>query len=95
MPFSAQRQIDMLNAGKVRDAQVKRTCHTAGGESVNGEATTVSVTHSEAKDGITDGRIWLSDRTGLPPKSEVPLGGGSVINDTFRYGNIQPSPGAD
>ena len=95
MPFSAQRQIDMLNAGKARDAQVKRTCHTAGGESVNGEATTMLVMHSEAGNRVTDGRIWLSDRTGLALKSEVHLSSGSVINDTFRYGNIQPPPGVE
>jgi hypothetical protein len=95
MPFSAQRQIDMLNAAKARDAQAKRTCHTLGDESVNGEAATVLVMHSEANDRVTDGRIWLSDRTGLALKSEVHLSNGSVINDAFRYGNIQAPPGVN
>jgi hypothetical protein len=90
MPSSAQDQIETISAARKRAEQTPHTCQKVGGEPINGEATALIAMHSET----SDARIWISDKTGLPLKSEVHLSSGTVITDNFRYGNIEAPPGA-
>ncbi len=90
MPYSAQAQIDVINAGKKRAEPLKRTCQKTSGEEMRGEATTLLLIHTEAIGKISDARIWIADKSGLPLKSEIRLDSGVVVIDEFRYDSIAP-----
>jgi hypothetical protein len=91
--FSQQEQIDVINQGRQRAAQTPHTCRKVTGQSINGEAASLIVMHVEGNGKAVDSSVWISDKTGLPLKSEVKLDNGTVVTDDFRYGNIQPPPG--
>jgi hypothetical protein len=93
MPYSAQDQIETISAARKRAEQTPHTCQKLGGEPINGEATALIVMHSETNGKASDARIWISDKTGLPLKSDIHLSNGTVITDDFRYGNIEAPPG--
>jgi len=92
MPFSVKDQIEMINSSTDRAAK-SSTCQRIGSESVNGESATVFASHGEARGKATDARMWLSDKTGLPLKSEVRLANGMVMTDDFRYTNVEAPAG--
>lgn len=94
MAFPAQDQIDALNAAAARAGPQTYTCRKVGSESVNGESASVLASHGDAHGKVTDSRTWLSDKTGLPLKSEVHLSNGTVISDEFRYTDVDVPPGA-
>jgi len=94
MAFPAQSQIDMATASQKRAETQPHTCAKLGSEPINGEAASLLTMHAEVGGKVTDGRLWLSDRTGLPLKSEIHLSDGLVVTDEFRYGNIVAPPGA-
>ena len=94
MAFPAQDQIDTINklAATARPG-VTYNCQKVGNESINGESAGVFVSHDDSHGKVTDSRLWLSDKTGLPLKSEVHLSDGTVISDEFRYTNVDAPPG--
>src|SRR5689334_2997748 len=49
------------------------SCRKLRNESVNGELAEVYQLHSETDEGISDGQIWIAQKTGLPMKQEVDL----------------------
>jgi outer membrane lipoprotein-sorting protein len=93
MPFSAQQQIDMANASKARAQQTPHTCEKLPDQPINGEATSQYLMHTTANGNAIEARLWISNKTGLPLKSEVHLGDGTVMTDDFRYDNVQAPPG--
>ena len=93
MAFSVQDQIDTINAASEQAAKATYTCRKVGSESVNGESASVLASHGDAHGKVTDSRLWLSDKTGLPLKSEVRLATGTVVTDEFRYTNVDVPPG--
>src|ERR1019366_1557813 len=93
MAYSVQEQIDTINAAAKRAEQTTHTCQKLAGEPINGEAASLLVIHSEVNGKASDEREWISDKTGLPLKSEVHLGSGMVLTDEFRYGAIEAPPG--
>ena len=88
-----QEQIDTINAAAKRAEQTTHTCQKLAGEPINGEAASLLVIHSEVNGKASDEREWISDKTGLPLKSEVHLSSGKVLTDEFRYGAIEAPPG--
>jgi hypothetical protein len=92
-PFSAQTQIDIINAATKRAEQTAHACQKLPSEPINGEAASLFTTHT-ADGKVAEARIWISDKTGLPLKSEVRLGSGTIVTDEFRYGSIAAPPGA-
>jgi hypothetical protein len=90
--FSAQQQIDTINAAKKRGEQEKRTCQKSDGGAINGEATSLFTMNNQGNGGVSEARLWISDKTGLPLKSEVHLKNGTVVTDDFRYGDIKAPP---
>jgi hypothetical protein len=94
VPDSAQDQIETISAARKRAEQTPHTCQKVGGGPINGEATALIAMHSETNGKASDARIWISDNTGLPLKSEIHLSSGTVITDDFRYTNIEAPPGA-
>jgi hypothetical protein len=93
MPFSAQSQIDTATASQKRAESQPHSCAKLGSEPINGEAASLLTMHAEVGGKVTDGRMWLSDRTGLPLKSEIHLSDGMVVTDEFRYDAIVAPPG--
>jgi hypothetical protein len=91
--YSAQQQIDTINAAIKRTEQAPHSCQKLASEPINGEAVSLLAAHSEANGKASDSRIWISNKTGLPLKSEVHLSSGTVVTDDFRYGNIEAPPG--
>jgi hypothetical protein len=94
IPYSAQQQIDVVSAASKRAEQTVHTCRKQSGELINGEAASLVIMHSEANGKASDARFWISDKTGLPLKSEVHLASGTVNTDDFRYDNIEAPHGA-
>ena len=92
MAFSAQDQLAMINTSSERAAKTA-TCQRVGSEAINGEAATVFASHDDAHGKAIDARLWLSDKTGLPLKSEVHMAGGTVLTDEFRYTNVDVPAG--
>lgn len=92
-PFSSQQQIDQINAAKQRGEQTPHTCRNGGTQPINGQAATLVLIHTEADGKVSDTSIWVSKATGLPLKSEIRLGDGTLVTNEFRYGNIRPPPG--
>lgn len=91
IPFSAKDQIDMINmAPAKREGAV--TCQKTAGETIGGEPTFLMTVHESAPK-VSDARIWIATRTGLPMREEVKLGGGLLVSDEFRYDNIQAPAG--
>jgi hypothetical protein len=95
MPFSSKDMVDTIEASRIRAEQMPHTCQKVAGETINGEPTTVLVVHSDANGKPSDAKIWISNTSGLPLKSEVHLGSGTVASDEFRYGNITAPPGVN
>jgi hypothetical protein len=93
MPYSAQQQIDTVNAAAKRAAEAKQTCQKQPNDTVNGQAASVLTTHNDLNGKIVDARMWISTSSGLPLKSEVHLSDGTVVTDEFRYTNIVAPPG--
>jgi hypothetical protein len=93
MAFSAQERIDIVKKAQANAAQKSRTCQKQGGQTVDGQASSLVTMHSNDNGKVTDARLWMADATGLPLKSEAHLANGTVITDTFRYDNIQPPAG--
>lgn len=93
MAYPVQQQVDMLTANKARAAQTPHTCQKLSNSPINGEPASLFIMRAETNGKATDARVWISDRTGLPLKSEVHLGSGTVFIDEFRYGNIAAPPG--
>ena len=77
----------------VSPASVTNMLQKLASEPINGEAVSLLAAHSEANGKASDSRIWISNKTGLPLKSEVHLSSGTVVTDDFRYGNIEAPPG--
>ena len=90
--FSAKDQLEMIDTSSERAAKTA-TCRRVGSESVNGESATVFASHDDAHGKPIDARLWLSDRSGLPLKSEVHMAGGMVLTDEFRYTNVEVPAG--
>ena len=91
IPFSVKDQIDMINSGSAK-AQAAVSCQKTAGETIGGEPTFLMAVHETAPK-VSDLRIWISTRTGLPMREEIKLGGGLLITDEFRYDNIQAPAG--
>lgn len=94
MPYSVQQQIDTITAATAREVQTPHTCQKLASSPIGGEAASLLVMHVETSGKVEDARVWISDKTGLPLKSEVHLANGTVFTDEFRYDNIQAPPGA-
>ena len=90
IPFSAKDQVDMINSSSAKGQVV--TCQKTAGETIAGEPTFLMTVHESAPK-VSDARIWIATRTGLPMRTEMKLGGGLVVSDEFRYDNIQAPAG--
>ena len=91
IPFSAKDQIDMINTAPSK-GEGAVTCQKTAGETIGGEPTFLLTVHESAPK-VSDARIWIATRTGLPMREEVKLGGGLLVSDEFRYDNVQVPPG--
>lgn len=89
MPFSAKDQIETIKTSREHAEKTPHTCQKIAGQSINGEAASLFVVHSETNGKVVDARLWISDTTGLPLKSEIKLGSGTEVTDEFRYGDIK------
>ena len=92
MPYTAQDAIDRIN--KAAKA-AKQTCAKGGSEAVDGVATSIFNAHIATAGGVSDNRIWISDKTGLPVKSETQFQNGMTVTQSYRYDNIQPPVGVE
>jgi len=93
MPYPTQQQIDTVMTARSRTEKTPHTCEKVANQTINGEAASLYVVRTEVPGKATEGRIWISDKTGLPLKSEVHLSSGTVIIDDFQYNNITAPPG--
>jgi hypothetical protein len=75
-------------------SQTGYRCEKLRSESVNGVAATVYQMHSETEEGISDGQMWIANKTGLPLKQEVDLEvlmgqtGKSHTSARYEYVNV-------
>ena len=95
IPYTPQQQIDIVTAAIKRAEQTTHRCQKLASEPVNGEAASLLVMRSEANGKTSENRFWISDKTGLPLKSEMHLASGAVATDDFRYDDIKAPPGVD
>jgi outer membrane lipoprotein-sorting protein len=93
MPYSAQEQTDTVTAAAKRAEQMTHSCQKLGSEPIKGEAATLLTTRTEGDGKVSEARVWVSDKSGLPLKSEIHLSNGTLVTDDFRYGNIEAPPG--
>jgi hypothetical protein len=93
MPYSPQEQIDRVNAASKRVEQTTHSCEKLGSEPINGEPVSLLIMHSEVNGKTSETRFWISEKTGLPLKSEAHLSNGTVLADDFRYSNVEAPPG--
>ncbi len=91
MPYSAQEIIDRATEKAKTSKQI---CQKVGAEDLNGEAATIYSHHVENNRTVADGRVWISDASGLPLKIDEHFDGGMAFVQTTRYDNIQPPAGA-
>jgi hypothetical protein len=91
--YSAQEQIGTVTAAAKRAEQMTHSCQKLGSEPVKGEAATLLTTRTEGDGKVSEARVWVSDKSGLPLKSEIHLSNGTLVTDDFRYGNIEAPPG--
>lgn len=52
--------------------------------------------HTDASGKRSDARLWISEKTGLPLKSEIRIDGGNeiaIVTDDFRYDHIEAPAG--
>jgi hypothetical protein len=94
-PLSAQDVLEAIKEARERGRNTPRTCQKVPGETINGEPTTLLNVHSESNGQTADAKIWISNSSGLPLKSEMRFSSGSVIYDTFRYDNVTAPPGVN
>jgi hypothetical protein len=95
MAYSAQEQINTITAANKRMDQTPHTCQKLASPPINGEAVSLFVVHSDVSGNASEARFWISDKTGLPVKSEIHLKSGSIVTDDFRYGDVKPPPGVN
>jgi hypothetical protein len=89
-PFALQAEIDRITrSGK----EAKRNCSKVGAETVDGEPATIYAAHTENQDMADDTRLWVSDRSGLPLKSEIRFKDGATVLAAFRYDHIEAPVG--
>jgi len=96
MDYSPQAQIDRINAVKSSAERANQTCEKPASDTVKGDAATVLVMHTDAGGKRSDAHLWISDKSGLPLKSEIRVDGGNeiaIVTDDFRYDNIEPPAG--
>ena len=92
MDYSPLAQIDRINAVKASAEKAKQTCEKPTSDTIKGEAATVLVMHTDASGKRSDARLWISEKTGLPLKSEIRIDGGNevaVVTDDFVYDHIE------
>lgn len=65
------------------------TCNLVGSEMIANETASIFMVHMELGDLIDTERIWISDSTQLPLKTELASPSSKVVW-TFRYQNIEP-----
>jgi hypothetical protein len=70
------------------------SCERAGAEAIGGEASTIYAVDSKTPGHIGHSRVWISNASGLPLKTEVKLPGGESVTSLFDYKNVSPPPGA-
>ena len=85
-PMTVQETIDQMNESRKK---AKSVCDAAGTETVDGAAATVYMIHSVTERGESDTRLWVSDSTGLPLKSDTRFASGMTMSQAFRYTAIQ------
>jgi hypothetical protein len=90
-PVAAQQTIDRINK---MAKEHPGTCTRQGTDAVGGDAASVYSSRDPTKTTIAESRIWISDRSGLPVKSEVHFAGGKTMIATYRYGDVAAPPGA-
>jgi hypothetical protein len=95
MAYSAQEQINTITAANKRMDQTPHTCQKLASPPINGEAVSLFVVRSDVSGNASEARFWISDKTGLPMKSEIHLKSGSIVTDDFHYGDIKPPPGVN
>jgi hypothetical protein len=91
--YSTQDQIDSINAANKRATDSKQSCQKLASEVIAGETASVLQMRSETNGKSSEGRFWISDKTGLPLKSEIHVNGGFVVTDEYRYDNIAAPSG--
>lgn len=92
MPYRAQDMIDRINK---LAKEAKQTCAKVGAGTIDGVAATIFTAHVENQGRVSDNRIWISDKTGLPAKTETQFPDGMTVTQSYRYDNIQPPAGAE
>ena len=90
--WSAQDMIDLLTAASKK---TKMTCQKLGPETVDGQGATLYSQKHTADAGAGESRVWISDRTGLPLKSDTNLGKGGSMSASFRYEGVKPPAGVN
>lgn len=69
------------------------SCQRAGAEEIGGEASTIYAVDSQTPGHVGHSRVWISNASGLPLKTEVKLPGGESVTSLFDYKNVTPPPG--
>jgi hypothetical protein len=64
------------------------SCQRAGAEELGGDASTIYAVDSQMPGHVGHSRIWISDASGLPLKTEVKLPGGESMTSIFDYKNV-------
>jgi hypothetical protein len=93
MPYSVRDQIDTITTSRARAEKTPHTCQKLAGQSFDGQAASLFVVKGETNGKVSEARMWISEASGLPLKTEIHLGSGTDVTDEFRYANIQAPPG--
>jgi hypothetical protein len=92
MPYSVREQIDTITTSRERAEKTAHTCQKLAGQSIDGQAASLFIVKGETNGKTSEARMWISDASGLPLKTEIHLGSGPDVTDEFRYANIQAPP---
>jgi hypothetical protein len=66
------------------------SCERAGAEDIGGDASTIYAVESQMPGHVGHSRVWISNASGLPLKTEVKLPGGESVTSLFDYKNVAP-----
>jgi hypothetical protein len=88
MDYSSQDAIDKIITASKRAAESNQSCQKLASEVIGGQTAAVLQMRSESNGKSSEGRFWISDKTGLPMKSEIHISGGVILTDEYGYDNI-------
>jgi hypothetical protein len=88
--ITSKELVDKANKSALKELI---SCQRAGAEEIGGDASTIYAVDSQMPGHIGHSRVWISNASGLPLKTEVTLPGGESMTSLFDYKNVAPPPG--